>query len=103
MKLIEMKKTFNKTPLLSSFFSIFILVALLLIGVTALAQGSGGLPETMRTTMLIEKGCCHSVSSFNDYISDPNFGFAPSHKIHVGLIPIPYAEDILNAKIYSLH
>ena len=47
MILIEMKKTFNKTTLLSSFFSIFILVALLLTGVTALAQGSGGLPETI--------------------------------------------------------
>jgi para-nitrobenzyl esterase len=42
-----MKQTLKKTALLSSFLSIFILVALLLTGVTALAQGSGGLPETI--------------------------------------------------------
>jgi para-nitrobenzyl esterase len=47
MNLIEMKKTFKKTALLSSFVSIFILVALLLTGVTAIAQGNGGLPETI--------------------------------------------------------
>jgi para-nitrobenzyl esterase len=47
MILIEMKKTFNKTALLSSLFSILILVSLLLSGVTALAQGSGGLPQTI--------------------------------------------------------
>ena len=47
MILIEMKKTFNKTALLSSLFSLLILVSLLLSGVTALAQGSGRLPETI--------------------------------------------------------
>ena len=47
MVLIEMKKTFNKTALLSSLFSFFIFVALLLASITAYAQGSGGLPETI--------------------------------------------------------
>jgi para-nitrobenzyl esterase len=47
MILIEMKKTFNKTVLLSSLFSLLILVSLLLSGATALAQGSGGLPVTI--------------------------------------------------------
>ncbi len=47
MILIEMKKTFNKTSLLSSLFSLLILVSLLLSAVTALAQDSGGLPETI--------------------------------------------------------
>ena len=47
MILIEMKKAFNKTAPLSSLFSLLILVSLLLSGVTALAQGSGGLPETI--------------------------------------------------------
>lgn len=52
--------------------------------------------------ILIEKGCCHSYSCFNDYISDSDFGIASPHKIHAGLIPIPYAGDILNANIYIL-
>jgi len=52
--------------------------------------------------ILIEKKYYHSYSSFSDYISDPNFGKASSYKIHAGLIPIPYAGDILNAKIYIL-
>ena len=47
MILIEMKKTFNRTALLSSLFSLLIVVSLLLSVVTALAQGSGGLPETI--------------------------------------------------------
>lgn len=42
-----MKKTFKKATLLSSFFSIFILISLLLTGVTAIGQGSGGLSETI--------------------------------------------------------
>lgn len=52
--------------------------------------------------ILIEKGLSHSYSCFGDYISDPDFGTAPGHKIHAGLIPIPYAGDILNSKIYIL-
>lgn len=47
MVVIEMKKAFNKTALLSSLFSLIILVSLILSGVTALAQGSRGLPETI--------------------------------------------------------
>ena len=47
MILIEMKKTFNKTALLSSLFSLLMLVSLLIGSVTTLAQGGGGLPQTI--------------------------------------------------------
>jgi len=52
--------------------------------------------------VLIEKGLCHSYGCFNDYISDRDFGNKSPHKLHTGLIPIPYAGDILKAKIYIL-
>ena len=47
MILIDVKKTFNKIALVSSLFSLLMLVSLLVSGVTALAQGSGGLPKTI--------------------------------------------------------
>jgi para-nitrobenzyl esterase len=47
MVFIEMKKTFKNTALLSLLFSLVILVALLLTGITSFAQGSGGLPQNI--------------------------------------------------------
>ena len=48
MVLIGMKNEFKKTSPLSLLFSLLILVALLLTGIPAFAQGSGGLPQTIK-------------------------------------------------------
>jgi para-nitrobenzyl esterase len=47
MILMDVKEKFNKIALVSSLFSLLLLVSLLLSAVTTLAQGGGGLPETI--------------------------------------------------------
>lgn len=52
--------------------------------------------------VLLQDNYCHRYKNLRDYVNDSEFQMLPSFKVHTGLIPIPYAGNILNAEIYIL-